>query len=120
MHLQDLSNFLDIDIAESLEERFMDDEAFYLRFLRKLLVTQDFALLEQKIAEEDWSEALRKAHNLKGVCANLGLNTLSKSFATLVTLLRSEHFTADEVCESFAKSAVLWKEALGYIAQVED
>ena len=44
MQLQDLKNYLDIDIAESLEERFMDEEAFYLRFLRKLLVTQDFAL----------------------------------------------------------------------------
>ena len=120
MHLQDLSNFLDIDIAESLEERFMDDEAFYLRFLRKLLSTQDFALLEQKIAAEDWGEALRRAHNLKGVCANLGLNSLSKSFAALVTLLRSESFTADEVRESFAKIVPLWKEALSYIAQVED
>lgn len=120
MHLQDLPNFLDIDIAESLEERFMDDEAFYLRFLRKLLVAQDFALLEQKIAEEDWNEALRKAHNLKGVCANLGLNTLSKSFAALVKLLRREDFTADEARESFARIVPLWKETLSYIAQVED
>ena len=120
MHLQDLPNFLDIDIAESLEERFMDDEAFYLRFLRKLLVTQDFALLEQKIAEEDWQEALRRAHNLKGVCANLGLNTLSKSFAALVKLLRSESFTSQEVRESFAKILPLWQETLSCIRKVED
>ena len=64
MQLQELKNYLDIDIAESLEERFMDEEAFYLRFLRKLLVTQDFALLEQAVAAGDWAEALRKAHNL--------------------------------------------------------
>lgn len=120
MHLQDLPEFLDIDIAESLEERFMDDETFYLRFLRKLLTTQDFALLEQKIAAEDWNEALRKAHNLKGVCANLGLNTLSKSFADLVTLLRSEHFTASEVREAFAKLAPLWQKTLDCIGRVED
>ena len=66
----------------------MDEEALYLRFLRKLLTTQDFAILEQKLAEGDWAEALRKAHNLKGVCANLGLNSLSGRFAALVKLLR--------------------------------
>lgn len=120
MHLQDLPEFLDIDIAESLEERFMDDEAFYLRFLRKLLSTQDFALLEQKIAAEDWGEALRRAHNLKGVCANLGLNTLSKSFAALVALLRRESFTADEARGSFAQIVPLWQGTLDCIRKVED
>ena len=32
MQLQDLKNYLDIDIAESLEERFMDEEAFTCAF----------------------------------------------------------------------------------------
>ena len=120
MQLQDLKSYLDIDIAESLEERFMDEEALYLRFLRKLLTTQDFAILEQRLAEGDWAEALRKAHNLKGVCANLGLNSLSGRFAALVKLLRSEGFTAAEVQKSFAQAAALWQESLHYIAQVED
>ena len=120
MQLQDLKNYLDIDIAESLEERFMDEEAFYLRFLRKLLVTQDFALLEQAVAAGDWSEALRKAHNLKGVCANLGLNKLSGSFAAIVRLLRSDGFTAAEVRALLAALQPEWERTLLYIGKVED
>lgn len=120
MQLQELKNYLDIDIAESLEERFMDEEAFYLRFLRKLLVTQDFVLLEQAVAAGDWAEALRKAHNLKGVCANLGLNSLSGRFAAIVKLLRSDGFTAAEVRALLAALQPEWERTLLYIGKVED
>lgn len=120
MHLYDLKKYLDIDIAESMEERFMDEEALYLRFLRKLLTTQDFAALEAKVAEEDWAEALRKAHNLKGVCANLGLNTLSGRFAAIVKLLRSEKYTAAQVRELLAAAHAEWEKTLTYIAQVDE
>ena len=90
MQLQDLKNYLDIDIAESLEERFMDEEAFYLRFLRKLLVTQDFALLEQAVA------------------------------AAIVKLLRSDSFTAAEVRALLAALRPEWERTLLYIGKVED
>lgn len=119
MQLMELQHYLTIDIAESLEERFMDDEAFYLRFLRKLLTTQDFSLLEQYVQEENWAEALRKAHNLKGVCANLGLLQLAADFAALVKLLRSEGFSAQQVREQLAQLRGEWETALDYIRQVE-
>lgn len=119
MQLMDLKQYLDIDIAESLSERFMDEEALYLRFLRKLLTTQDFKLLEELVAEKNWAEALRKAHNLKGVCANLGLVSLSAAFAALVKLLRSEKFTADEVQAELNALRTEWEKALSYIRQVE-
>ena len=120
MHLYDLKKYLDIDIAESMEERFMDEEALYLRFLRKLLATQDFALLEQCVAAANWPEALRKAHNLKGVCANLGLNTLSGRFAALVKLLRSETYTAAQVQDALEAARSEWGNTLQYIEQVQD
>lgn len=119
MQLMDLQQYLDIDIAESLEERFMDDEALYLRFLRKLLTTQDFSLLEQYAEQENWAEALRKAHNLKGVCANLGLVSLSAAFAGLVKLLRSESFTAQQVQVQLAALREDWQLTLHYIEQVQ-
>lgn len=119
MQLMDLKQYLDIDIAESLEERFMDEETLYLRFLRKLLTTQDFALLETCVGQENWAEALRKAHNLKGVCANLGLLSLQVQFATLVKLLRSERFTAQQVRSALEALRPEWEKTLGYIRQVE-
>lgn len=119
MQLRDLQQYLDIDVAESLEERFMDDEALYLRFLRKLLTTQDFSLLEQYVEQENWAEALRKAHNLKGICANLGLLSLSAAFAGLVKLLRSAGFTAQQVREQLEDLRSSWQLTLHYIEQVE-
>ena len=89
MQLRELKKYLDIDVEGSLADRFMDNEALYTRFLRKLLDSQDFELLEQALAAEDYEELLRRAHNLKGVCANLGLNGLSTSFALLVQKLRN-------------------------------
>lgn len=119
MQLMDLKQYLDIDIEESLKERFMDEEALYLRFLRKLLTTQDFKLLEKLVAEKNWAEALRKAHNLKGVCANLGLLSLSAAFAALVKLLRSESFTADDVQSRLDGLRCEWEKTLSYIKEVE-
>lgn len=119
MQLKDLQQYLDIDIAESLAERFMDDETLYLRFLRKLLTTQDFSLLEQFVEEENWAEALRKAHNLKGVCANLGLVSLAAAFAELVKLLRSDSFTAQQVRAQLEALRSSWQQALHYIEQVQ-
>lgn len=119
MQLKDLQQYLDIDIAESLEERFMDDEALYLRFLRKLLTTQDFSLLEQYVEAENWEEALWKAHNLKGVCANLGLVDLAADFAALVKLLRSEAFTAQQVRLQLEDLRRAWQQTLDYIELVQ-
>ena len=73
MHLQELPQYVAIDIQEALEERFMESEAMYVRFLRKLLTTDDYRLMEEAAAAENWQEVLRYAHNLKGVCATLGL-----------------------------------------------
>ena len=71
MHLQELPQYVAIDIQEALEERFMESEAMYVRFLRKLLTTDDYRLMEEAAAAENWQEVLRYAHNLKGVC-NVG------------------------------------------------
>ncbi len=69
----------------------------YIRFLRKLLVSEEFNTLKRCVQEAAWGEALRLAHNLKGVCANLGLWQLSEDFAAIVKLLRSENYTAEAV-----------------------
>ena len=47
MHLQELPQYVAIDIQEALEERFMESEAMYVRFLRKLLTTDDYKLMEE-------------------------------------------------------------------------
>ena len=83
MRLKDLSQYIEIDIDEALEERFMESEAMYVRFLRKLLTSDDYKLMEEAAEAGNLQEVLRYAHNLKGVCATLGLTGLQAQFADI-------------------------------------
>ena len=119
MRLKDLADHIDIDIAEALEERFMDSEEIYVRFLKKLEAANDLAVVEGFVAEENWPEAMRKAHNLKGVCASLGLTRLTAQLAELVKLLRSDGFTKEQVSEQLEGIKPEWDKTLGYIRELE-
>ncbi|MGM9529581.1 MAG: Hpt domain-containing protein [Phascolarctobacterium sp.] len=120
MHLQDLSNYIDIDIAEALEERFMESEELYVRFLRKLEAANDLAVVEDFVEAQNWPEALRKAHNLKGVCASLGLTQLTAQLAALVKILRSEGFSEAQVVAQLEGIRPEWERTLSCIRQLED
>ena len=120
MRLQDLSKYIEIDIAETLEERFMDSEELYVRFLRKLEAANDLAVVQGFVIEGDWQEALRKAHNLKGVCGSLGLKKLQGQLAALVKLLRSESFTAEQVAAQLELIKPEWDKTLACIRKLED
>ena len=115
MHLQELPQYVAIDIQEALEERFMESEAMYVRFLRKLLTR----LMEEAAAAENWQEVLRYAHNLKGVCATLGLTGLQAQFADIVSLLRSEDYTVPQLQAKLTAVKNDWQRTLQYIEQLE-
>ena len=118
MHLQELPQYVAIDIQEALEERFMESEAMYVRFLRKLLTSDDYKLMEEAAEAGNLQEVLRYAHNLKGVCATLGLTGLQAQFADIVSLLRSGDYTL----QLQAKLAAVkndWQRTLQYIEQLE-
>ena len=119
MHLHDLEKYIAIDIAEALEERFMDSEELYVRFLKKLEAANDLVVVENFVAEQNWPEALRKAHNLKGVCGSLGLTKLQGQLAALVKLLRSEGFTAEQVAGQLHDIRPEWERTLDCIRQLE-
>ena len=119
MKLCDLNKYIYIDIAEALEERFMDSEELYVRFLRKLVAANDLAVVEDFVAQQNWPEALRKAHNLKGVCGSLGLTKLQAELAALVKLLRSEGFTAEQVEGQLHDLRPEWERTLDCIRQLE-
>ena len=73
MKLCDLNKYIEIDIAEALEERFMESEELYVRFLKKLEAATELAVVAGLAEQQNWPETLRKAHNLKGVCGSLGV-----------------------------------------------
>ena len=119
MHLQELSQYVAIDIQEALEERFMESEAMYVRFLRKLLTTDDYKLMEEAAETGNWQEVLRHAHNLKGVCATLGLTGLQAQFANIVSLLRSGDYTLPQLKAKLAAVKNDWQCTLQYIEELE-
>lgn len=119
MKLQELPKFIHIAIAESLEERFMDSEELYVRFLRKLEAADELTAVEQLIKQENWPEALRRAHNLKGVCGSLGLVTLQEKLAELVKLLRSEDFTKAQAQAMLVSIKPEWEKTLKCIGELE-
>lgn len=82
-------------------ERFMNNEGLYLKFLNKFPEEPTFARLEESMQKEDYPEAFRQAHTLKGVSANLGLDPLTASTELLVELLRNhESLTAEEAVQA--------------------
>ena len=119
MRLKDLSQYIEIDIDEALEERFMDSEELYVRFLKKLEAANDLVVVENFVAEQNWPEALRKAHNLKGVCGSLGLTKLQGQLAALVKLLRSEGFTAEQVAGQLHDIRPEWERTLDCIRRLD-
>lgn len=58
------------------------------KFVLKFLEDGSYDLLETSMAGEDWSEAFRAAHTLKGVCQNLSFTRLYTSSAQLCEALR--------------------------------
>ncbi len=79
----DYNNVLDRLMSEKLVRKF----------LYKFLDARDMEELKASLAVQDYSTAFRMAHNLKGVCANLGITRLCASSSELCEELRNEQYT---------------------------
>ena len=73
---------------ESVKERISKDEIIE-KFVKKFLTDQSYSNLCQAVEEENYEEAFKAAHSLKGVCANLGFVNLTASVSELTELLRN-------------------------------
>ena len=71
----------------------MGSEAMVKRFAIKFLDDPSFGNLEKAVREQNAEEAFRAAHTLKGICLNLGLDSLYKVSAELTEKLRGREFT---------------------------
>ena len=59
------------------------------KFVLKFLADGSYDLLTQSMEEENYAEAFRAAHTIKGVCQNLGLTKLLNSSSELAEALRN-------------------------------
>lgn len=73
---------------EDVMRRFSKEERVD-RFLSMFLKDQSFRLLNAAMKEENWEEAFRAVHTMKGICMNLGLTVLLDACAELTENLRA-------------------------------
>ena len=64
-------------------------ERMVRKFVLKFLQDGSYNLLCRSMAEENYSEAFRAAHTIKGICQNLGLSRLQDSSSRLCESLRN-------------------------------
>ena len=87
----------------------LTSERMVQKFVLKFLNDGSYDLLLRSMAEENWQEAFRAAHTIKGVCQNLDFTRLHRSSSQLSEALRNG-FTpeapalAEQVKEDYART----------------
>ena len=67
----------------------LTSERMVQKFVLKFLNDGSYDLLVRSMEAEDWQEAFRAAHTIKGVCQNLDFTRLYRSSSALSEALRS-------------------------------
>ena len=92
--------------VESTINRFMGNEAMYLKFLGKFIDDQNCAGIGKNMEAQNYEEAYKFAHTLKGVAANLGLATLQNTVSRLVDELsgkKNEEVNVEQANEEWQR-----------------
>lgn len=90
MTIQECYAALEGDYQEVLSRLYSD--ALVQRFVGKFLSDQSFPLLERSMKEQNYEEAFRAAHTLKGVTQNLSFTRLYRSSHELTEALREQDY----------------------------
>lgn len=101
---------------EGVLQRLMDDvriRKFLFRFPEEKLFEQ----LCESVEKEDYTDAFRCAHSIKGVCMNLGISVLQKSSSELCEALRDGNRpdNLEELFEAVKEDYMNVLEAIGLL-----
>ncbi|MCI9337741.1 MAG: Hpt domain-containing protein [Lachnospiraceae bacterium] len=89
MNLLDELRALGVDVDDGLK-RLMGNEKLYRRLLGsfvKMIATQ---AVDPDFDENDYQEAIEKAHSIKGTAGNLSLTPIFEAYSEILNLLRTE------------------------------
>lgn len=78
---------LGVDLT-SVMERFMGNEALYVKFLGRFVEDESFQNIQIQWKRGNIKEAFKEAHTLKGLLLNLGLENVMKSVMPITEQLR--------------------------------
>lgn len=93
MTLQECYESIGADYEGVMRRLLKEDRV--TRFLGKFRADSMLEPLEKALEAKDFDEAFRAAHNLKGVCQNLGITKLVESSSDMTEALRHGEPEAD-------------------------
>ena len=88
-------------------KRFLDDEEMYFEFLNSFVEDTLMSRLKQAVQNGSVDDAFEAAHALKGLCANLSIDSMSKMIVPMVEILPEDFKglsqTYENVCTAITK-----------------
>lgn len=82
-------------------KRFMNNEALYLKCLKKMLNDTNIKELRVAFDNGDCENAFKAAHSIKGFVSNLGIETLHQQIHPIVETLRGGSLPSAETLAQF-------------------
>lgn len=104
----------DFDV-EGTMRRFLNNEALYMKCLKKFLEDASFEQLEFAFEKGDCEQAFKAAHTMKGFVSNIGITPLYQALIKLVEKLRVNDMNVEEEMELVRK---LYHETYSFIEQL--
>lgn len=103
---------------EDVIKRF-GSEKLVVRFAKRFLTDTSFSELQKALEEKDAETAFRAAHTLKGVCVNLGFDSLYEVSSDLTEMLR-ERKIEEDCFTYFEKVKENYDKLISLLMQVEE
>lgn len=105
---------------EDVLGRFAGNKMLVEKFARKFIDDPSYQTLVDSMGKENYEEAFRAAHTLKGVCANLGFTQLFKVSSDLTEELRGGSPDAAKLPEMLEKVSSEYKKTIDAINSVNE
>jgi hypothetical protein len=88
----------DFDVDGTMR-RFLNNEALYLKCLKKFLNDTSYEELKKAYAEGNCDDSFKSAHTMKGFVSNLGINGLYHILIPMVEKLRVQDMNISQEME---------------------
>ena len=93
MDVEILKRFTTVGVKpEEAIYRFLGKEDIYKKFLKKYLEDTGIRSIKQSVEKKDAYEVFKAAHTLKGVAANLGLESVQNRASEITEYTREKSF----------------------------
>lgn len=100
--------------------RRLRSEALIRKFTLKFLEDQSYPLLKQALGDNNYEEAFRGAHTLKGVCQNLSFDRLYEVSSELTELLRDRTGEKPGIPEAMKKVTKEYEATIEEIKKLQE